>query len=291
MRKGARMNGTILITARAAQALSLKDEARLGDWLVSVVDPKDPKIVTAKADVAARQGRFLVLVVYIPSAAGKSAEEASALGNQVRKAISDLQEIAQKAAARAKSKQDHVPVCGVVDSFDPTAIPLGVGDIPLVSSADKLTEWLHGLAHFLPRTSERTVRIIGTDSGQEATAPQQKSPARPRVAKKEEGKPDKERGKQEEKGPEGKEDGKAVIPRIRLATRGSHEPKPAVQKPWPGPILQSPRSFRPFPTEIDEAAWAVWAVLGAAGAYFVWWLVAGGGARSVALFLKTLLGG
>jgi hypothetical protein len=176
------MNGTILITARAAQALSLKDESSLGDWLVSVVDPKDPKIVTTKADAAARQGRFLVLVVYIPSAAGKSAEEASALGNQVRKAISDLQGIAQKAAARAKSKQDHVPVCGVVDSFDPTAIPLGAGDIPLVSSVDKLTEWLHGLAHFMPRTSERTVRIIGADSGQEATAPQQKSPAGLRIA-------------------------------------------------------------------------------------------------------------
>jgi hypothetical protein len=289
------MNGTILITARAAQALSLKDEARLGDWLVSVVDPKDPKIVTAKADAAARQGRFLVLVVYIPSAAGKSAEEASALGNQVRKAISDLQEIVRKAAARAKSKQDHVPVCGVVDSFDPTAIPLGAGDIPLVSSVDKLTEWLHGLAHFMPRTSERTVRIIGTDSGQKATPPQQKSPARLRIAeeeeRKEEGKPDKERGKQEEKGLEDKADGKAASPRIRLATWGSPEPKPAAQKPWPGPILQSPRSFRPFPKEIDEAAWAVWAVLGAAGAYFVWWLVAGGGARSIAHFLKTLLGG
>lgn len=289
------MNGTILITARAAQALSLKDEAPLGDWVVSVVDPRDPKIVTAKADAAARQGRFLVLVVYIPSAAGKSAEEASALGNQVRKAISDLQEIVRKAAARAKSKQDHVPVCGVVDSFDPTAIPLGAGDIPLVSSVDKLTEWLHGLAHFMPRTSERTVRIIGTDSGQKATPPQQESPVRLRIAeeeeRKEEGKPDKERGKQEEKGLEGKADGKAAIPRIRLATRGSPEPKPAAQKPWPGPILQSPRSFRPFTKEIDEAAWAVWAVLGAAGAYFVWWLVAGGGARSIAHFLKTLLGG
>jgi hypothetical protein len=279
-----------LITARAAQALSLKDEARLGDWLVSVVDPKDPKIVTTKADAAARQGRFLVLVVYIPSAAGKSAEEASALGNQVRKAISDLQEIVQKAAARAKSKQDHVPVCGVVDSFDPTAIPLGAGDIPLVSSVDKLTEWLHGLAHFMPRTPEGTVRIIGTDSGQEATAPQQKSPARLRIAeeRKEERKPeDEERGKQEEKKPEGK----AASPRIRLAMRGSPEPKPAAQKPWPRPIPQSPRSFRPFPTEIDEATWAVWAVLGAAGTYFVWWLVAGGGAQSIALFLKTLLGG
>jgi len=282
------MNGTILITARAAQALSLKDEALLGDWLVSVVDPKDPKVVTAKADAAARQGRFLVLVVYIPSAAGKSAEEASALGNQVRKAISDLQEIIQKAAARAKSKQDHVPVCGVVDSFDPTAIPLGVGDIPLVSSVDKLTEWLHGLAHFLPRTSERTVRIIGADSGQEAAAPQQKS-AGLRIAKKEE--PDRDGEKQEERGLEGKADGKAPSPRIRLAARGSPEPKPVAQKPWPGPILRPPRSFLPFPKEIDEAAWAVWAVLGAAGAYFVWWLVAGGGARSIALFLKTLLGG
>jgi hypothetical protein len=283
------MNGTILITARAAQALSLKDESSLGDWLVSVVDPKDPRIVTTKADAAARQGRFLVLVVYIPSAAGKSAEEASALGNQVRKAISDLQGIAQKAAARAKSKQDHVPVCGVVDSFDPTAIPLGAGDIPLVSSVDQLTEWLHGLAHFMPRTSERTVRIIGADSGQEATAPQQKSPAGLRIAteREEEGKPgDKEQGKQEEKKPEGQ-----AGPRIRihLATRGSHEPKPSTQKPWPRPVLPSSRSFRP--TEIDEVAWAVWAVLGAAGAYFVWWLVVGGGARSIALFLKTLLGG
>jgi hypothetical protein len=287
------MNGTILITARAAQALSLKDESRLGDWLVSVVDPKDPKIVTAKADAAARQGRFLVLVVYIPSAAGKSAEEASALGNQVRKAISDLQGIVQKAAARAKSKQDHVPVCGVVDSFDPTTIPLGAGDIPLVSSVDKLTEWLHGLVHFMPRTSERTVRIIGADSGQEATAPQQKPPARLRIVeeRKEERRPeDEERGKQEEKKPEGRADGRAASPRIRLATRGSPEPKPAAQKPWLGPVLQSPRSS-PFPTEIDEVAWAVWAVLGAAGAYFVWWLVAGGGAQSIALFLKTLLGG
>jgi hypothetical protein len=271
------MSGTILITARAAQALSLKDEARLGDWLVSVVDPKDPKIVSAKADAAARQGRFLVLVVYIPSAAGKSAEEASALGNQIRKAISDLQGIVQKAAVRAKSKQDHVPVCGVVDSFDPTAIPLGAGDIPLVSSVDKLTEWLHGLVHLMPRTSERTVRIIGTDGGQEATAPQQESPARPRIAKE----------RKEEK----KQEDKAAIPRIRLATQGSPEPKPAAQKPWPRPVLQSPRPFRPFPTEIDEAAWAVWAVLGAAGVYFVWWLFAGGGARSIALFLKTLLGG
>jgi hypothetical protein len=288
------MNGTILITARAARALSLKDEARLGDWIVSVVDPKDPKIVAEKADAAARQGRSLVLVVYIPSAAGKSAEEASALGNQVRKAISDLQEIIQKAAARAKSKQDYVPVCGVVDSFDPTAIPLGAGDIPLVSSVDKLTEWLHGLAHFMPRTSEGTVKIIGTDSEQEATAPQRKPPARLRVSEEREeerGPEDKERGKQEEKGSGDKAEGKTAGPRIRLATRGSPEPKPAAQKPWPGPILQPPRSFRPFPKEIDEAAWAVWAVLGAAGAYFVWWLVAGGGARSIALFLKTLLGG
>jgi hypothetical protein len=284
------MSGTILVTARAARTLFLKDEARLGDWLVSVVDPKDPKVVVTKADAAARQGRFIALVVYIPSAAGKSAEEASALGNQTRKAIADLQGIVQKAAARAGSKQEHVPVCGVVDSFDdPTAIPLAVGDIPLVSSVDKLTEWLHGLVHFMPRTSERTVRIIGTDSEQEATASQQKPPAMLGIA--EERKPGDKDGKKEE----GKLGGKASGPRIRLATRGSaqgsSEPKPVARKPWPRPSLQPPRSFRPLPTEIDEAAWAVWAVLGAVGVYFVWWLVMEGGARSIALLLKTILGG
>jgi hypothetical protein len=84
---------------------------------------------------------------------------------------------------------------------------------------------------------------------------------------------------------------------------------PAEARPFPAPkepaerpaAAPAPRPARPalprpalsvsFSVEADEAAWAVRAALGVAGAYFAWWLAVEDGARSIALFLKTVLGG
>lgn len=93
-------------------------------------------------------------------------------------------------------------------------------------------------------------------------------------------------------------------PRRRVYMRGPAEarPFPAPKEPAERPAAApAPRPARPalprpalsvsFSVEADEAAWAVRAALGVAGAYFAWWLAVEGGARSIALFLKTLLGG
>jgi hypothetical protein len=160
------MKGTVLVTERAAQMLSLENESLLGDWSVSVINPQDRDDVIAKADAAARQGRFIALVVFIPSVAGQNAEQAAARGNQIRKAIADLQEAILGTISRAKSGQGHVPVCGVVASVDPTAIPLAVGDIPRVLSADDLADWLRTLIPAaVPQSPERGVKILGKDDG------------------------------------------------------------------------------------------------------------------------------
>ncbi len=91
-------------------------------------------------------------------------------------------------------------------------------------------------------------------------------------------------------------------PRRRVYMRGPAEarPFPALKekegRPAPPPAPPPPRPAFPrpaisFSVEADEATWAVRAALGVAGAYFAWWLAVEGGARSLALFLKALLGG
>ncbi len=215
------MKGTVLVTERAAQMLSLENESLLGDWSVSVVNPQDRDDVIAKADAAARQGRFIALAVFIPSVAGQNAEQAAARGNQIRKAIADLQETVTGAIARAKSGQGHVPVCGVVASVDPTAIPLAVGDIPRVLSADDLADWLRALIPAVPQSPERGVRILGKDD--ERTSPRQEPPAEPEAG-----------GEGEEERP-----GSAKArPTLRLAGGRKPEPKPAGQAS--GPRLRLP---------------------------------------------------
>jgi hypothetical protein len=216
------MKGTVLVTERAAQMLSLENESLLGDWSVSVINPQDRDDVIAKADAAARQGRFIALVVFIPSVAGQSAEQAAARGNQIRKAIADLQEAIMGAISRAKSGQGHVPVCGVVASIDPTAIPLAVGDIPRVLSADDLADWLRALIPAaVPQSPERGVKILGKDDGR--ALPRQEPPAGPEAGREGEG--------------ERPESPKAR-PTLRLAGGGKPEPKPASQAS--GPRLRLP---------------------------------------------------
>jgi hypothetical protein len=226
------MKGAVLVTERAAQMLSLENESLLGDWSVSVINPQDRDDVIAKADAAARQGRFIALVVFIPSVAGQNAEQAAARGNQIRKAIADLQEAILGTISRAKSGQGHVPVCGVVASVDPTAIPLAVGDIPRVLSADDLADWLRTLIPAMPQSPERVVKILGKDDG---GPPRQESPAKP------------------EAGGEGKErPGSAKArPILRLAGGGKPEPQPASQAS--GPRLRLPL-FRGPGTESQREA-------------------------------------
>jgi hypothetical protein len=213
------MKGTALVTERAARMLSLENESLLGDWSVSVINPQDHDDVIAKADAAARQGRFIALVVFIPSVAGQDAEQAAARGNQIRRAIADLQEIVMGAISRAKSGQGHVPVCGVVASIDPTAIPLAVGDIPRVLSADDLADWLRALIPTaVPQSPERGVKILGKDA---EGPPRQGSPAEPGA---------------------GGEGGGLESPKTRSTLRpaggGKPEPKPASQAS--GPRLRLP---------------------------------------------------
>jgi hypothetical protein len=221
------MKGAVLVTERAAQMLSLENESLLGDWSVSVINPQDRDDVIAKADAAARQGRFIALVVFIPSVAGQNAEQAAARGNQIRKAIADLQEAILGTISRAKSGQGHVPVCGVVASVDPTAIPLAVGDIPRVLSADDLADWLRTLIPAaVPQSPERVVKILGKDDG---GPPRQESPAKPEASG------------------EGKERlGSAKArPILRLAGGGKPKPQPASQAPGPGlrlPLFLGPRA-------------------------------------------------
>jgi len=193
--------------------LSLENEGLLGDWSVSVINPQDRDDVIAKADAAARQGRLVALVVFIPSVAGQSAEQAAARGNQIRKAIADLQELIMGAISRAKSGQGHVPVCGVVTSVDPTAIPLAVGDIPRVLSADDLADWLRALIPAMPQSPERGVKILGKDDG---GPPRQESPAEPEAGG--------ERGGPESPKPR---------PTLRLAGGGEPEAQPARQASGP----------------------------------------------------------
>jgi hypothetical protein len=217
------MKGTVLVTERAAQMLSLENESLLGDWTVSVINPQDRDDVIAKADAAARQGRFIALVVFIPSVAGQNAEQASARGNQIRKAIADLQEAIMGAISRAKSGQGHVPVCGVVASVDPTAIPLAVGDVPRVMSADDLANWLRVLIPAaVPRSPETGVKILGKDD--ERTPARREPPAGPEAD-----------GEGEEERPRGPK----ARPAIRLAGGGEPKPKPARQDSGPsGPRLR-----------------------------------------------------
>jgi hypothetical protein len=215
------MKGTVLVTERAAQMLSLENESLLGDWSVSVINPQDRDDVITKADAAARQGRFIALVVFIPSVAGQSAEQASARGNQIRKAITDLQEIVMGAIVRAKSGQGHVPVCGVVASIDPTAIPLAVGDIPRVLSADDLADWLRTLIPAVPQAPERGVKILGKDDGQ--MPPRQEPPAEPEAGR---------------EGEEERPESAKTRPILRLAGGRKPEPKPASQTS--GPRLRLP---------------------------------------------------
>jgi hypothetical protein len=209
------MKGTVLVTERAARMLSLENESLLGDWSVWVINPQDRDDVIAKADAAARQGRFIALAVFIPSVAGQSAEQAAARGNQIRKAIADLQEVVMEAISRAKSGQVHVPVCGVVASIDPTAIPLAVGDIPRVLSADDLADWLRALAPSVPKSSERGVKILGKDD--KRMPAQQEPPA------------ESEAGRKEEKRPGSAE----ARPTIRLAGGGKPESERASQDSGP----------------------------------------------------------
>jgi hypothetical protein len=221
------MKGTVLVTERAAQMLSLENESLLGDWSVSVINPQDRDDVIAKADAAARQGRFIALVVFIPSVAGQNAEQAAARGNQIRKAIADLQEIIMEAISRAKSGQGHVPVCGVVASIDPTAIPLAVGDIPRVLSADDLANWLRALIPTtVPQSLERGVKILGKD---DEGPPRQESPAGPEAS-----------------GEGGRLESQKTRPTLRLAGGGKPEPQPASQTS--GPRLRLPL-FRGSGTE------------------------------------------
>jgi hypothetical protein len=216
------MKGTVLVTERAARMLSLENESLLGDWSVSVINPQDRDDVIAKADAAARQGRFIALVVFIPSVAGQNAEQAAARGNQIRKAIADLQEAIMGAISRAKSGQGHVPVCGVVTSVDPTAIPLAVGDIPRVLSADDLADWLRALIPAaVPQSPERGVRILGKGDGRVSS--QQEPSKEPEAGREGEG-----------KGPESPK----ARPTLRLAGGGKSEPKPARQAS--GPRLRLP---------------------------------------------------
>jgi hypothetical protein len=207
------MKGAVLVTERAAQMLSLEDESLLGDWSVSVINPQDRDDVIAKADAAARQGRLLALAVFIPSVAGQNAEQAAARGNQIRKAIADLQEIVIGAISRAKSGQGHVPVCGVVASVDPTAIPLAVGDIPRALSADDLADWLRALVPASPQSPERGVKILGKDDG---GPPRQESPAEPEAS-----------------GEGGEPESPKARPTLRLAGGGEPESQPARQASGP----------------------------------------------------------
>jgi hypothetical protein len=216
------MRGTVLVTEKAAQMLSLENESLLGDWSVSVINPQNRDDVIAKADAAARQGRFIALVVFLPSVAGQSAEQVAARGNQIRKAIGDLQETIMGAIARAKSGQGHVPVCGVVTSIDPTTIPLAVGDIPRVVSADNLADWLRTLIPAAPQLEpERGVKILGKDDGQ--TPPRQEPPAEPEAG-----------GEGKKEGTEGTKARRV----LRLAGGGKSESKPASQAS--GPKLRLP---------------------------------------------------
>jgi hypothetical protein len=213
------MKGTVLVTERAAQMLSLENESLLGDWSVSVINPQDRDDVIAKADAAARQGRFIALVVFIPSVAGQNAEQAAARGNQIRKAIADLQEAILGTISRAKSGQGHVPVCGVVASVDPTAIPLAVGDIPRVLSADDLADWLRTLIPAaVPQSPERGVKILGKDH---EGPPRQESSAEPEAG-----------------GEGGRQESPKTRPTLRLAGEGKPEPQPASQAS--GPRLRLP---------------------------------------------------
>jgi hypothetical protein len=220
------MKGTVLVTERAAQMLSLENESLLGDWSVSVINPQDRDDVIAKADAAARQGRFIALVVFIPSVAGQSAEQAAARGNQIRKAIADLQEDVMGVIARVKSGQGYVPVCGVVASIDPTAIPLAVGDIPRVLSADDLADWLRALVPAVPQSAERGVKILGDDK---RTPPRQESPAKPEAGGEGEGRPGIAKPR----------------PILRLAGGGRPEPQPARQASGPRlrlPLFRGPKA-------------------------------------------------
>ena len=217
------MKGTVLVTERAARMLSLESESLLGDWSVSVINPQDRDDVIAKADAAARQGRLIALAVFIPSVAGQSAEQAAARGNQIRKAIADLQELIMGAVSRAKSGQAHVPVCGVVASVDPTAIPLAVGDIPRVLSADDLADWLRALVPAAPRSAERGVKILGKDA---EGPPRQESPAEPGAG-----------------GEGGRPESPKARPALRLAGGEKPKPKPAGQASGPRlrlPLLRGP---------------------------------------------------
>lgn len=85
-------------------------------------------------------------------------------------------------------------------------------------------------------------------------------------------------------------------PRRRVYMRGPAETAPFPEAPA-APLPRAPRpAARGLPglsvsLEAAEIPWAVRMSLAVAGAYFLWWLALEGGARELAMFLQTILGG